>query len=145
MGMLIEGKWLEDDAARRTGADGSFVRPASVFRGRVVTQTHDESGAEFPAAAGRYHLFIAPSCPWAHRTLIFRALKKLESLISVSIVEPYMDDHGWAFSAALPDHIGGHQRLYEVYRAAVPDYTGRASVPVLWDKQRRTIVSNESS
>ncbi len=99
----------------------------------------------FKAEAGRYHLYVAMACPWAHRTLIFRRLKKLEDVISLSVVEPFMGDDGWTFSDALPDHLGHHARLYEVYAAAVPDFTGRVTVPALFDKQRQTIVSNESS
>jgi len=145
MGRLVDGKWVTD--AEAAAKDGSFRRADTQFRNWITPDGAPGPSGEggFPAAPGRYHLYVAMACPWAHRTLIFRALKKLEPIVSLSVVEPYMDDHGWAFSDALPDHVGGHKRLYEVYAAAVPNYTGRASVPVLWDKQRQTIVSNESS
>ena len=145
MGRLVDGKWVTD--AEAAAKDGSFRRADTQFRNWITPDGAPGPSGEggFPAAPGRYHLYVAMACPWAHRTLIFRALKKLEPIVSLSVVEPYMDDHGWAFSDALPEHVGGHKRLYEVYAAAVPNYTGRASVPVLWDKQRQTIVSNESS
>ena len=145
MGQLIDGRWRTAHELKST--DGRFHRADTKFRNWVtVDGSPGPSGeGQFPAEAGRYHLYVAMACPWAHRTLIFRKLKALEDMISVSVVEPLMDDNGWAFSAALPDHLGGRQRLHEVYTAAKPVYTGRASVPVLWDKKRQTIVSNESS
>ncbi len=102
----------------------------------------------FRAEAGRYHLYVSLACPWAHRTLIGRALKGLEDAISVSVVDPHMGAEGWVFGdtpGATPDPIHDARRLYEVYLAADPSYTGRVTVPVLWDRQRATIVSNESA
>jgi len=145
MGQLIEGKWRS--AHEMKSADGRFRRADTKFRNWITVDGSPGPSGEggFPIEAGRYHLYVAMACPWAHRTLIFRNLKALEDMISVSVVEPLMDDNGWAFSEALPDHLGGRKRLHEVYTAAKPGYTGRASVPVLWDKKRQTIVSNESS
>src|SRR5690606_23389162 len=99
----------------------------------------------FAAEPGRYHLYVSLACPWAHRTLVFRRLKKLADAIGVSIVEPHMLDEGWTFSADCPDHLHGLKRPSEPYLKADPAYTGRVTVPVLWDKQRETIVSNESA
>jgi len=142
MGMLVEGKWLEDDAVQRSSADGSFVRPASAFRGRVSTQT----GAEFPAASGRYHLFIAPSCPWAHRTAIARRLKGLDGVVGLTLAElPRFE--GWTASSGIDDlqPVDGRFYIHRLYTTAQPGYTGRATVPVLWDRQARRIVNNESA
>jgi putative glutathione S-transferase len=144
MGRVVNGTWVKEGEA---SPDGGFHRAETTLRNWITAD-----GAPGPsgvgglkAEPGRYHLYVAMACPWAHRTLIVRKLKKLEGMISLSVVEPLMDDSGWAFSAALPDHLGHHERLYEVYTATVPAYTGRASVPVLFDKQQQTIVSNESS
>ena len=107
-----------------------------------------EGGGGFKAEPGRYHLYVAHGCPWAHRTLIFRKLKKLENAISLSIVAPAMDERGWWFGdvpGSIPDTVNGKKLLGEVYLLADPHYTGRVTVPVLWDKQRKTIVNNESS
>jgi len=142
MGMLVEGKWLEDDEARRTNADGSFVRPASAFRGRVGV----EAGAPFPAQAGRYHLFIARSCPWAHRTAIARRLKGLDAAVGLSYADlPRMQ--GWTADTGIDDlqPEDGLFFLHRLYTAAQPDYTGRVTVPVLWDRHTRGIVNNESA
>jgi putative glutathione S-transferase len=145
MGELIEGQWRTREQI--IAADGRFSRPASKFRNWVTEDGSPGPSGEggFAAEAGRYHLYVAMACPWAHRALIFRKLKRLEDVVSLSVVEPYMDEEGWAFSMELPDHIGGHARLHQIYTAARPDYTGRVTVPVLWDKRRETIVSNESS
>ena len=144
MGQLVNGEWVKEG---QPSPDGTFRRADTKFRNWVTADgSPGPSGAGgFAAESGRYHLYVAAACPWAHRALIVRALKKLDGLIAVSTVEPFMDEDGWAFSPALPDHVGGHHRLHEVYTAAVPDYTGRASVPVLFDTKRNTIVSNESS
>src|SRR5690606_8817219 len=102
----------------------------------------------FPAEAGRYHLYVSLACPWAHRTLIFRKLKKLEDVIGISVVDPISLNEGWVFSdapGAIPDTIEGKQRLSEIYVLANGTYTGRVTVPVLWDKKKKTIVNNESS
>lgn len=139
MGMLIDGVW--HDAwydTKKTG--GRFERSESRFRDWI---TADGSSA-FPAAAGRYHLYAAAACPWAHRTLIFRALKGLEDMISVSVAEPLMLENGWEFAPGA-DPVNGARFLYEVYRVADPGYSGRVTVPALWDTHTGTIVSNESA
>jgi putative glutathione S-transferase len=138
MGLLIDGQW-HDDWYNTEGTGGAFERPATVFR-RWITA---DGSSGFPAAAGRYHLFLALACPWCHRTLLFRLLKGLERVISVSFVEPLMLQNGWTFNP--PDPLTGARYSYEIYQRADPRYTGRASVPILWDKESRTIVSNESA
>jgi glutathionyl-hydroquinone reductase len=140
MGYLLNGIWHDGwyDTAR-TG--GEFVRPDAQFRHRITA----DGASGFPAERGRYHLYGSLACPWAHRTLIFRKLKNLEEVISVSVVEPVMSAQGWAFSDALPDHVNGCSHLHQLYTKAQPGYSGRVSVPVLWDKQRGAIVNNESS
>lgn len=138
MGVLVDGKWhvgWHDTA--RTG--GHYVRAAAHFR-RFVTA---DGSSGLRAEPGRYHLYVARACPWCHRAMIFRVLKRLEDVVSMSVVEPLMGDNGWTFAA--PDPLTGARYIHEVYRAADPIYSGRASVPVLWDKQTRTIVNNESS
>ena len=142
MGYLENGIWREGRDARTV--NGEFIRRDAQFRARV---TADGSGG-FPAEAGRYHLYVSTSCPWAHRTLIFLKLKGLEDAISVSVVDPVIANEGWEFSngaGCVPDTVNGFNRLYQVYTKANPDYTGRVSVPVLWDKKTGTIVNNESS
>ena len=124
--------------------DGAFVRRDSVFRRWV---TADGSG-EFPAEAGRYHLYVSLACPWAHRTIIFRRLKGLEDVISLSVLDPIRDEHGWAFRdvpGAGPDPVNGFAYLSQAYRATDPGYAGNVTVPVLWDRVRGEIVNNESS
>lgn len=138
-GFLEQGKWHDgwyDTRASR----GEFVRTTSAFRHWISA----DGASGFPAEPGRYHLYVSLACPWAHRTLIARALKGLQDAVSVSIVEPVMTQ-GWAFSAQHPDHLNGFDFLHQLYSLADPGYTGRVLVPVLWDKQTRTIVSNESS
>ena len=145
MGLLVNGAWQEDISRTQ---EGRFIRPASVFRS-FVTRDGGPSGQDgFAAEPGRYHLYVSLACPWAHRTLIFRALKKLEPVISVSITEPLYGKTGWEFGTArggTKDTENGKATLAEIYLLADQDYTGRVSVPVLWDKKRRTIVNNESS
>jgi len=146
MGLLVEGVWR--DIPRDTKKSGGrFVRQAAQFRNWVTADGSPGPSGEggFAAEAGRYHLFVSRACPWAHRTLIFRKLKKLEDRITVSTVDPAQLGNGWEFSKAFPDPLYGLQYYYELYRRADPHYSGRVSVPVLWDKQRETIVSNESS
>ena len=141
MGILVKGVWQD---ARYDTKTGEFVRWESAFRDRVTA----DGSSGFPAEPGRYHLYVSLACPWAHRTLILRALKGLEDAISVSIVDPYMGPEGWGFTGrpgCTPDTVNGARFLREVYVKARPDYTGRVSVPVLWDRARATIVSNESS
>jgi putative glutathione S-transferase len=149
MGLLVDGVWKDQDHdTKSTG--GRFERPQTVFRNWVTADGSAGPTGEggFPAAAGRYHLYVALACPWAHRTLIFRKLKKLEDVISVSIVEPINIVQGWEFGAAgsaTADTANGKAKLSDIYLLATPGYTGRVTVPVLWDKERRTIVNNESA
>jgi putative glutathione S-transferase len=138
MGLLVNGQW-QDEWYDTSSTGGEFVRQDSQFRHQI-----GEPG--FDAEAGRYHLFISLACPWAHRTLIFRKLKGLENIIGVTIVDAKMLEHGWTFSDVSENNpIEGIDYLHQVYTTAKPSYTGRVTVPVLWDKQRRTIVNNESA
>ena len=141
MGMLVNGVWHQDDPPQTAG-DGSFVRPESGFRDRV---TRDGSSA-FKAEAGRYLLVAAPSCPWAHRTVLMRKLKGLEDAIPL-LQSDLPKGQGCAYSRGLDDlePVQGVFHVHQVYSAARPQFTGRATVPVLWDRERRTIVNNESS
>lgn len=150
MGQLIDGNWSTQwYDTKATG--GEFKRSQAGFRNWVTAD--GSAGASgtggFKAEPGRYHLYVSLACPWAHRTLIFRKLKNLEGLISVSVVSPKMpDETGWSFDKATGstgDDLLGKDYLWQVYTQAVRDYTGRVTVPVLWDKQTNTIVSNESS
>lgn len=154
MGLLVEGKWVDKwYDTKSTG--GRFVRTTTSFRNWITADGSPGPSGEggFPAEAGRYHLYVSLACPWAHRTLIMRALKRLDDIISVSVVDPFMGEEGWVFAdhaarrseGATTDAVLGKQRLYEVYLAADPAYSGRVTVPVLWDKTRGTIVSNESA
>ena len=143
MGLLIDGVW-HDQWYDTRASGGRFVRSESQFRDWVSA----DGSSPFKAEAGRYHLYVSLACPWAHRTLIFRALKGLEEVVSLSIVDPLMGAQGWAFSdypGATPDHANGKRFLHEIYTLAKPGYSGRVSVPVLWDKSSRKIVNNESS
>jgi glutathionyl-hydroquinone reductase len=149
MGLLIDGQWHDQwyDTAK-TG--GRFVRQESQFRNWVTSDGRPgPSGmGGFTAEPGRYHLYVSLACPWAHRTLIYRKLKGLDSLISVSVVHWLLGADGWTFADAegvVPDTINGAKFLHQVYTAADPRYTGRVTVPVLWDKARLTIVNNESA
>ena len=138
MGLLIKGQWHTDRYdTKSTG--GEFVRQDAQLRHWI-----GEPG--FEAEAGRYHLFVSMACPWAHRSLIFRKLKKLEQIIGVTIVDPLMLEHGWVFSDVSRDNpIEDLDYLHQVYTTADVQYTGRVTVPVLWDKKRKIIVNNESS
>ncbi len=140
MGLLVDGKW-QDRWYDTDSTGGRFVRKASQFRDFVTA----DGSSGFPAEAGRYHLYVSYACPWAHRTLIFRKLKELERAISVTVVDPLMFENGWEFSSEDPDPVAGYDYLSQVYTAARSDYTGRVTVPVLWDRKRETIVNNESS
>lgn len=154
MGLLVDGQWV-DKWYDTASTGGRFERKASSFRSWVTPDgaAGPTGEARFPAEAGRYHLYVSYACPWAHRTLIFRKLKKLEDVISVSVVDPFMGEEGWVFAdhaarrteGATRDDVLGKQRLHEVYTAADPHYSGRVTVPVLWDRTRGTIVSNESA
>ena len=148
MGLLQEGKWV-DQWYDTKSTNGRFVRKAPQFRNWVTADgAAGPSGkGGFKAEPGRYHLYVSLACPWAHRTLIIRALKGLEKMISVSVVHWYMAKNGWTFDVGdgvVPDMVNGAQFLHQVYTKAKPDYSGRVTVPVLWDKHTKTIVSNES-
>jgi putative glutathione S-transferase len=142
-GYLDNGQWTPGWYDTRA-VGGEFVRRESAFRSWITA----DGSSGFPAEPGRYHLYVSLACPWAHRTLIFRKLKRLEEIISISVVEPVMSDQGWAFGSgpgATADSVNGFDYLREVYTAADAHYTGRVTVPVLWDKHARTIVNNESA
>ncbi|WP_026097339.1 glutathione S-transferase family protein [Baaleninema simplex] len=141
LGMLVEGKWVSE--RNQEDREGRFVRPNTTFRNGITA----DGSSGFKAEAGRYHLYVSLACPWAHRTLIMRGLKGLERAIDVSIVDPYMGEDGWFFSDApgcIPDTVNDATYLREIYLKAEPSYTGRVTVPVLWDKETGTIVNNES-
>ncbi len=149
MGLLIEGKWQEGGVVDNS-PQGAFLRSESQFRNWITADgAPGPSGrGGFKAEPGRYHLYVSLACPWAHRALIFRVLKGLTGMISLSVTHWYMGPRGWTFEPAegvVPDPIHHARYLYEVYTAAVPDYSGRVSVPLLWDKATGSIVSNESS
>lgn len=143
MGLLVHGKWQDKwyDTARH---GGRFVREESGFREWIRA----DGSSRFPPEAGRYHLYVSRACPWAHRTLIFLALKELQDVITVDVVDWFMGEDGWTFrerDGATGDRVNGRQYLHEIYTLAKPDYTGRVTTPVLWDRQEGTIVSNESA
>ncbi len=139
MGRLVDGQWSTQ--WYQPDADGRFVRPETSFRRWV-------GDGPFAPVDGRYHLYVSWACPWAHRTLIVRALKGLERAIDISVVDYFMDDQGWRFDPEVPgataDKVLATEFLRDVYTSADPRFTGRVTVPVLWDKQRATIVNNES-
>jgi len=136
MGLLVDGVW-HDDWYDTKSTGGKFVRKPSQFK-QWITQD-----GEFQPEAGRYHLYVSLACPWAHRTLIFRKLKDLEALIDVSVVHPHMLEQGWQFDKVEP--LYDFEYMHQLYSKADGHYSGRVTVPVLWDKQRQTIVSNESA
>jgi len=143
MGLLVEGKW-QDTWYDTKSTKGKFVRGESKFKNWVTA----DGSSGFKAEPDRYHLYVSLACPWAHRTLILRKLKRLEDVISISIVDPLMAENGWEFSSypdSIPDMINKANYLHEIYTASAPEYTGRATVPVLWDKKKKTIVNNESA
>lgn len=150
MGLLVDGQW-RDQWYDTASSGGAFKRSASQFRNWITKDgSAGPSGTDgFAAESGRYHLFVSMACPWAHRTLIFTALKGLAPHISVSVVHPDMLDQGWTFEAdetgATGDTLFGRQYLHQIYTRADPTYSGRVTVPVLWDKTKDTLVSNESS
>ena len=143
MGMLVEGKWTDKwYDTKSTG--GRFKRKESTFRNWIRA----DGSTDFEPESGRYHLYVSLACPWAHRTLIYRRLKGLEEHITISVVNPIMLENGWTFGegdGVIPDTVNGSEYLHQIYTAAEAGYTGRVTVPVLWDRSRRTIVSNESS
>jgi len=138
MGLLVDGQW-RDEWYDTKKSGGAFERPESAFRHWITA----DGSSGFPAARGRYHLYLSLACPWCHRTLLFRALKRLQDVISVSFVQPLMLENGWSF--AEPDPLTGARFAYEIYQRADPRANGRASVPILWDKEKRSIVNNESA
>jgi len=149
MGLLVDGVWQDEQHIART-AEGRFVRPTTRFRNWVTEDGSPGPTGEggFAAARERYHLYVAMPCPWAHRTVIMRMLKGLEDVVSMSVLEPLYGPHGWRFGTSpgtVPDSVNGASELAEIYLRADPRYTGRVSVPALWDKERRTIVNNESA
>ncbi len=143
MGQLVDGIWQVETLAVRS-KDGRFVRAETQFRDFISA----DGSSGFKAEAGRYHLYVSLACPWAHRTLIFRVLKGLEGAISISVVDPFMADTGWAFGESegcIADPLFGARHLHEIYTQAEAEYSGRVTVPVLWDRKRGTIVNNESA
>ncbi len=143
MGLLVDGQW-SDHWYDTKSSGGRYLRQESSFRDWVRA----DGSTSFAPEAGRYHLYVSLACPWAHRTLIFRQLKKLSSIVSVSVVNPLMAADGWTFADAVgatPDDVNGAQFLHQIYTLAEPAFTGRVTVPVLWDRKSKTIVNNESS
>ena len=142
MGLLVDGKWI-DQWYDTKSSGGKFIRTEAQFRNFISPES------KFLPETGRYHLYVSLACPWAHRTLIYRSLKGLENHISYSVVNPYMLENGWTFNTDFPgttlDHLFNKSFMYEIYVEAQSDYSGRVTVPVLWDKKENTIVSNESS
>lgn len=141
MGILVNGIW-KDKWYDTKSSGGKFIRTVSQFRNFISIDS------KFTPETNRYHLYVSHACPWAHRTLIYRSLKKLEKHISISIVNPFMLEHGWTFDdylGSINDYLYDSKYLYEIYLKADPNYSGRVTVPVLWDKKTETIVSNESS
>ncbi|HET8698339.1 MAG TPA: glutathione S-transferase family protein [Gammaproteobacteria bacterium] len=149
MGLLVEGRW-QDVWYDTKASQGRFVRTEAQFRNWITRDGRPGPTGEggFPAERGRYHLYVSFACPWAHRVLIYRKLKGLEELLPLSAVNLYMGAEGWTFEPGLsviPDSVNGAKRLYEIYTIADPRYSGRVTIPFIWDKERRTIVSNESA
>jgi putative glutathione S-transferase len=147
MGVLIEGAWRDGELPQETGTGGEFRRADSRFRDRITA----DGSSGFKAEAGRYHLYVAHGCPWAHRTLIYRSIKKLEGAITVAYAIPGLRQQGWmfdddpAFPDCTPDTVNGFHYLHQAYTATDPRYTGKVTVPTLWDSKTRRIVNNESS
>ena len=140
-GMMIDGQWCKEGYEQ--DEKGRFMRKHTTFRNWIKA----DGSTDFKPETGRYHLYVSYACPWAHRTLIMRKLKGLEEAISLAIVDPLMADEGWVFSnypGSIPDNINDAKYLREIYAKADPQYTGRVTVPILWDKQKNTIVNNES-
>jgi len=150
MGLLVDGVWTTDDDYFKGDKSGHFQRNRTSFRNWVTPdgEAGPTGDGGFKAEPGRYHLYVSYACPWAHRTLILRALKNLEDVISLSVVDYHLGENGWFFSerdGAIPDSVNGAEFLHQVYAKAKADYTGRVTVPVLWDRETDTIVSNESA
>lgn len=150
MGLLVDGKW-HDQWYDTKATKGEFVRKSAQFRNWITPKGEPgpSGNGGFAAEPGRYHLYVSLACPWAHRTLIFRKLKGLEAIISVSVVHPLMRENGWTFArdfeAATGDALFGYDFMHQIYTRADAGYSGRVTVPVLWDTSQNTIVSNESS
>ena len=150
MGLLVDGVWRDDSFDTARMKDGRFNRPTTKFRNWITPDGSAGPSGEggFEAETGRYHLYISLACPWAHRTVIFRQLKKIENAVSMSVTSWHMGDQGWTFDTeegSSGDIVNGAQKVSDIYLLADRKYTGRVTVPVLWDKKRRTIVNNESS
>ena len=147
MGVLIDGVWRDEELPQETAKTGEFKRADSSFRDRITA----DGSSGFAAEPNRYHLYVAHGCPWAHRTLIYRALKKLEGAISVAYAIPGIKEQGWtfeknaAFPECTPDTVNGFRYLHEAYTASDQHYTGKVTVPTLWDKKTGRVVNNESS
>jgi putative glutathione S-transferase len=147
MGILIEGVWRDEELPQEVGRIGEFRRADSRFRDRITA----DGSSGFKPEAGRYHLYVAHGCPWAHRTLIFRTLKKLEQAVTVAYAIPGLKEHGWTFESdpafpdCTPDTVNSFRYLHEAYAATDERYTGKVTVPTLWDKKTKRIVNNESS
>jgi putative glutathione S-transferase len=147
MGVLINGVWTDGELPQETGESGQFRRADSRFRDRITA----DGSSGFEAEPNRYHLYVAHGCPWAHRTLIYRALKKLDGVISVAYAIPGLKKNGWTFENdprypdCTPDTVNGFHYLYQAYTATEPRYTGKVTVPALWDKKSGRIINNESS
>ena len=147
MGMLVEGRWSDVDPIQETGKDGDFRRVESVYREFITA----DGSSGFRAERGRYHLYVAHGCPWAHRTVIYRSLKKLKDMITIAYAIPGLYQEGWtyednpAFPDCSPDRVNGFRYLHQAYTETDPYYTGKVTVPVLWDKKARRIVNNESA
>ncbi|MGI9491825.1 MAG: glutathione S-transferase family protein, partial [Geminicoccaceae bacterium] len=149
MGLLVDGVW-KDQWYDTNSTKGRFERSEAQMRNWITADGSPGPSGEggFKAEAGRYHLYVSLACPWAHRTLIFRKLKGLEAMIDVSVVHWFMANHGWTFvegDGATGDPLHRSEYLHQIYTRANPSYSGRVTVPILWDKERQTIVSNESS
>ncbi len=138
MGSLVNGQWRQQDP-RRVNKKGEFIRPESPYRDFISADN-----TRFPAESGRYHLFVNAGCPWAYRTILYRSIKGLADIISLSYTRPAMGKEGWTFGDT-PEPLLSAQHIHDVYSAADKNFTGRATVPVLWDKQSKTIVNNESA
>ena len=149
MGLLVDGQWHNQWYDTKS-SNGKFVRSEAQFRNWITAdgQAGPTGKAGFKAEAGRYHLYISLACPWAHRTLIFRELKGLQSMIDISVVNSLMGDEGWTFkpgAGVIADSVNDVSLAHQLYTLADPTYSGRVTVPILWDKQQQTIVSNESA
>ena len=146
MGVLIDGAWRDGELPQETGTSGEFRRADSRFRERITA----DGSSGFQAEAGRYHLYVAHGCPWAHRTLIYRSVKKLQGAITVAYSVPGLRQQGWTFDDdplfpdCTPDRVNGFRYLHQAYTATDPNYTGKVTVPTLWDRKTRRIVNNES-